>query len=168
MVLFETQRLYVRHFTKNDLDGFYRLNSDEEVMRYIRKPKTLDECRRFLSETIRGYKLRPHNGRFAIFEKSSNQYVGSFSLLNWKEQPRHVHIGYAFLKEHWGKGFATEITKSGIGFAFSKLQLTVLYAMTETGNEASKKVLLKCGFTQSEDITEDGVVLNLFEISGIH
>jgi RimJ/RimL family protein N-acetyltransferase len=164
MLLFETARLYVQHFTKDDLEGFYRLNSDAEVMRYIRKPKTLDECRRFLRETVRGYQARPWLGRFATFEKATQQYVGSFSLLNWKDNPSQIHIGYAFLKEHWGKGYATELTQQGIGFAFKKLPITILYAMTEPGNEASKHVLRKCGFTQSEDITEDGVVLNLFEI----
>ena len=55
-ILFETERLIVRHYTKDDSDNFFSLNGDEEIMRYIRPAKTREETDLFLSEIIKNMK----------------------------------------------------------------------------------------------------------------
>ena len=34
-----------------------------------------------------------------------------------------MQLGYALLKENWGKGFATELTKGGLKYVFTKTDL---------------------------------------------
>ena len=55
MIVFETERLIVRHYTADDKNNFFLINGDEEIMRYIRKPKTIEECDQFLNEILAGY-----------------------------------------------------------------------------------------------------------------
>jgi ribosomal-protein-alanine N-acetyltransferase len=162
-MLFESERLFVRPFTEADLDNLYSLSSNPVVMRYIRAPISLEACRDLLGELVNGYKAHPHFGRFAVIEKSTQQYAGNF-LLRPSSFRGGTEIGYAFLEHAWGKGYATELTKAGLAFAFKHLALEMLYAITEPGNIASQKVLLKCGFVQRSNFPENGKELCLFEI----
>ncbi|MDO9451363.1 MAG: GNAT family N-acetyltransferase [Stagnimonas sp.] len=55
-------------------------------------------------------------------------------------------IGYAFLQRHHGQGFATEAVRAVLGDARQRLALPLLYAITSPDNDASIRVLEKCGF----------------------
>jgi [ribosomal protein S5]-alanine N-acetyltransferase len=61
-----------------------------------------------------------------------------------------VELAYAIRSEHWGKGFATEIS---------------IVAFTLTHNRASRGVMEHCGFSYQRDIVHAGLphVLYLLE-----
>lgn len=162
MNLIESERLYVRHFTMDDLDNFFRLSGDEEVMRYIRPVQSLEETAVFLKEIIANYEKWPHNLRLALFQKDIHLFTGSFAIIP-VENTAEIQLGYSLLKEYWGKGYATEIVKAGLAFAFNELGLAEIAAITETGNTASQKVLLKNGFVLSKTFTDKaGKILNKY------
>ena len=48
MIVFETPRLTVHQFTSDDGDNFFKINGDEEVVRYIRKPLNKEASDEFL------------------------------------------------------------------------------------------------------------------------
>ena len=162
-MIVESERLYVRKYTLDDEEAFYILNSDEEVMRYIRPPKTREESHQFLLENLEFYEQHPGLGRWALLEKNTNLFVGSFSLL-LLEHTNNIHLGYALLKEHWGKGYASEIVQAGLGYVFNELKLPTVTAVTYPGNTASQKVLLKNNFKQDGIYLEDGLENPLFRL----
>ena len=164
MMIFETERLIVRQYMPGEKENFFLLNGNEEVMRYIRPVKTKDESNEFLEEVINSYPENIHMGRWAVDEKSTSAYVGSFAIIQMLEEPEKIQLGYALLKEHWGKGFATELTAAGIKFAFDVMDLKVINAVTEPLNISSQKVLLKTGFKKEGTIIEKGKELLLFSI----
>ena len=53
-------------------------------------------------------------------------------------------IGYAIGKKHWNKGYVTEAFKKMIDFLFS-LGVHKVVASHLVGNDASKRVMEKCG-----------------------
>jgi ribosomal-protein-alanine N-acetyltransferase len=163
-MIFQTQRLLVRQYTLADQENFYRLNSDEDVMKYIRRPKTRKEAYQFLLENIEYYKEFPVYGRWALIEKSTQDFIGSFMIRPSTAVDHRIELGYAMFKENWGNGYATESVKGGLNFAFEQLQLSSLIAITQTENMASQKVLLKCGFRQLKNINDNGKMVNLFSI----
>ena len=163
-MIFETERLYVRHYTKADADNFYRLNGDPVVMQYIREPKSRAACDLFLLQTIEYYQQKPQMGRWAMLTKKDDLFVGSFAVIPVENSP-NIQLGYALLPEQWGKGYATESTIGGIQYAFEKMGLDKIYAITQIPNIASQKVLLKCGFTQLPNIIENGKELCYFELA---
>jgi len=164
MILFETNRLLVRKFTAGDADGFFRLNSDTEVMRYIRPVKSREECDSFLSENINFYQDHSCLGRFAVEEKEPVKFIGSFSVL-YLEGEADFHIGYALLPSSWGKGYATELLEAGLTYFFTQTDKKEVFAITEPGNTASQKVILKSGFSKKGQRMEDDKQLDLFFIS---
>src|SRR5215211_6314916 len=119
MLIFETERLIVRPYTQNDQEIFFLLNSNAEVVRYIRPAKNREECNQFLLEVIAAFKANPLFGRWAVHEKISNTFVGSFAVIP-VEQTEFMQMGYALLPAFWGKGFATELTKKGLEYVFTQ------------------------------------------------
>ena len=111
-MIFDSQRLYVRSFTEADADNFYALNGDAEIMRYIRAPKTREQTDAFLKEVIENEK----DGsafRWALIRKEDDLFVGSFAVIPLPGKDK-MQMGYALLKNFWGRGYASEITQAGI------------------------------------------------------
>ncbi|HEU5165059.1 MAG TPA: GNAT family N-acetyltransferase [Chitinophagaceae bacterium] len=149
-VIFETERLIVRQYDfATDAENFFLLNSDEDVMRYIRATKSRSECDDFLQKNIESYKTNPLIGRWAANEKATGNFVGSFAIIPI-EGSNNIQLGYAFLKENWGKGFASELTKAGLDYYFKNTSADHIYAIAEKANTVSHKVLLKMDLCQME------------------
>lgn len=165
MIVFETGRLIVRRYTADDTANFFLIHGDEEIMRYIRPPKLKEECNRNLEEILADYTDVPGLGRWAVEEKDSEKFVGSFVFIPITDQPEKIQIGYALLKDYRGKGYATELTKSGLYFGFSRLGLDVIYGVTEMQNIPSQRVLLKSGFKEAETYFENEKIIRHFSIS---
>ena len=131
------------------------MNGDEEIVRYIRPAKTKEECDIFLDEVIGYYLENPLYGRWAVNEKQTCNFVGTFALIPIEKTGR-MQLGYSLLKPAWGWGYATELTKAGLKYIFSKTALAEIWGITEAGNIPSQKVLLKAGFNFSGSYLEDG------------
>ena len=166
MIIFETERLSIRQYTKADEEHFFRLNGDAEVMRYIREPKNRAECSLFLARNIDLYQQNPLMGRWAMEVKETGVFVGSFAIIPVENTEDYsvseIQLGYALLKDYWGKGFATESTLAGKQYAFDLMKLSRIVGITTTDNFASQKVLLRCGFEQQPNITQAGKELCYF------
>jgi ribosomal-protein-alanine N-acetyltransferase len=161
-VIFETARLYTRQYSDADVEYFYRLNGDPEVMRYIREPKSREACNLFLLQNLAFYKQFPLMGRWAMFSKEPHAFVGSYAIIP-VENSTDIQLGYSLLPEHWGKGYASEATLAGLQYAFEVMGLERIVGITRMENLASQKVLLKCGFVQIDNLMENGRELFRFE-----
>ena len=157
-ILFETERLIVRHYTNDDGNNFFLLNGDEEIMRFIRPVKTREETDLFLLEILQKQKENTAVGRWAVTKRNTGEFVGSFAFIpiegTDKSDSHRMQLGYALLKQSWGKGYATELTMAGLQYVFTKTRLTEIFAVSEVPNLASQKVLLKAGFILHSTYTE--------------
>ena len=148
MIIFETERLIVRQYnnTMADYYNYFSLHGNPDVMQYIRAAQTREVSDTKFEETILDWPPHPYLGRWAVNEKSNGKFIGSFVIIPIPDDVEKIQLGYSFLPEYLGKGFATEVTKAGLEYFRDQTPLTELYAVTETPNIASQKVLLKNGF----------------------
>ena len=145
-IIFETDRLIVRQYVfETDAENFHLLNGDDEVMRYIRATKSKEECDAFLKQIIESYKVNPLLGRWAAEEKTTRIFIGSFAIIPI-EGSTDIQLGYALLKDNWGKGYASELTKAGLAYYFKNSNAHHIYAIADQANIASHNVLLKNSF----------------------
>lgn len=168
MVIFETDRLYIRRYTKDDDEHFFRVNGDPELMQYIREPRSRTDCSILLTQNIAFYQRYPLMGRWAMVEKESGTFVGTFAIIPAEHQvdgEPEIQLGYALLKDYWSKGFAAESTMAGIRYAFEVMKLPVIVAVTHPLNAASQKVLHRSGFIQRPNIKEGDKELCYFRIN---
>ncbi len=164
MLLFNTERLQVRRFTSADADAFFLINGNPEVVRFIRPAKTREESNSFLEENINLYQNGSIVGRFGVFKKDTQDFVGTFSFLYLSGQ-EEIHIGYALIPQAWGKGFATELVRKGITYFFENTVKSGLFAITSSANHASQQVVLKSGMQSRGQVVEHGEMLDLFSIT---
>jgi len=162
-MIFETERLLVREWGEGDLHELHNIYADEAITEDIIPPLTLSETKQIFEDQLSRYHHEPHTGRYFIINKANNQYIGTF-LLRKNDDNDAVEIGYALIKNEWGKGYATELVKQGVDYVFSSTIFEVIHAYTNLPNFNSKKVLVKCGFTQQLNSIEFGDELNLFSI----
>ena len=146
MIIFQTERLIIRQFTTADYDNLFLLHGNPEVMRYIRPVKTKVESDAFLDMALVTY-ASSYMGRWAVDEKLTGNFVGTFVIVPIPDDPEKIQLGYSFTPENWGRGLATEVTRAGLDYFRNNTPLTEIYAITESPNIASQKVLLKAGFS---------------------
>ena len=163
MILFQSERLYVQPYTKDNADIFFALNGDAEIMQYIREPKSKEESDAFLEVNLKFYNDHPGLGRFAVFTKDDNRFAGSFSLLSI-DNSENIHLGYALLKPFHGKGLATELVKASFDYVFNTIPNDKVQALTVAENIGSQKVLSKCGFTFITTMDHEGDEVMVYEL----
>ena len=97
--------------------------------------------------------------------KDSNIPIGMSGFLK-RGFLQHPDIGYAFLPEYEGQGYATEACTAVLDHFSKKLDLKTIYAMTHPGNKRSQALLLRLGFSFSKQFAvKNGSVTNLFTLS---
>ena len=150
-ILLESERLYLKEFNINDVDSLFRLNSNADVMKYIRPPETnINIIIKLINKIIKYYDDNPGLGVWAGYEKQSDEFIGFFELAHL-DTTDEIEVGYRLFKEYWGQGYATEMTKTLINYGFNKMGLDQIAGITHPENIASQKVLLKSGLAYIKD-----------------
>src|SRR6188474_2925021 len=98
--IFETERLIVRKFTETDADDYFALNSNEDVMRYIRPVRTREECDKLFNETVLQGFADNYKGIWAINEKKGGKLIGCFVIMPVPDDIEKTQLGYSFLPEY--------------------------------------------------------------------
>jgi len=160
-MIFETERLYVTRWQPRDLNALHELYNDLSIKEIALPQLTFGETRFIFENQLNHYSANFPFGRYFIVKKPHNKFIG---LLLFKKDKKRagVEIGYSLTKDHWKKGYATEIVKESVAWIFKSKGFSSMYAITALHNESSKNVLLKCGFLRKENITEHGEEMNVF------
>ncbi|CAM2773341.1 GNAT family N-acetyltransferase [Legionella worsleiensis] len=167
-IFLETKRLVLRAPELSDLDELVTLRSDFEVMKYTGEggAQTKEQVEDYLNFAL-SYQKKHGMGFYLVFEKESGSFVGEaglFHLLFDDTQPE-IEVGYHLHKKFWGKGYATELTKTLVHWGFQHLLINKLVAATYPNQTASQKVLQKSGFNfRGKKQTSDGMELFWYEI----
>lgn len=159
----ETERLLLRKLEENDYERLFLLDSDPEVMKYIGVPvlKDVNQSKDVIRMIQKQYEDNGI-GRFAVIEKESNLLIGWSGLKFLTKEINGYNniyeLGYRFLPEYWGKGYATESAKASLDYGFNDLNIDVIYAMAHSENDGSNHILQKLGFERTGEFMEpDGV-----------
>jgi RimJ/RimL family protein N-acetyltransferase len=155
MLMFETERLLVRHFQPDDLDDFAALCADPRVMRYVDDGQGLPRERvaYWIEVCQQKYAARGY-GTSAVFEKASGKFIGYCGVVRAPDRDFDELI-YVYNVDAWGKGYAVEAGKAMLRYVFERSSLDCIYATIDPDNAASIKVATKLGFRFLRTETED-------------
>ncbi|WP_316761156.1 GNAT family N-acetyltransferase [Pedobacter aquatilis] len=165
----ETERFILREILPTDAEGFFELNADPEVQKYLgNKPITSTTQAIEDINFIRAQYLSNGIGRWAIIDKKTNKFIGWTGLKLITEETNHhknyYDLGYRLIKRYWGQGIATETAIASLEYAFDKLQANEVYAIADCENDGSNKILNKIGFSFIETFNFDGIKHNWYKI----
>lgn len=139
----ETARLRLRMFRPDDLGELAALFADPDVMRYVAdgKPADRETAAKAITSMIDHWQ-RHGFGRWAVEDKNTHEFLGYGGLRSLLDMPEAV---YHFAKEHWGKGFATEVARASLEFGFNDRGFERIVAIAKPLNAASIHVMEKLG-----------------------
>jgi RimJ/RimL family protein N-acetyltransferase len=163
--MIDTGRLILRPFTLDDAEAWLPLISLPDIIRYTgdTPAESVAQAREvLLTRPLRDYAVHGY-GRMAVIEKASSRLVG-FSGLKYLEDLREVDVGYRFLPDCWGKGYATESARVLMEQGRRKHGIARFVGMVHPENPASSHVLEKLGlrFERLLDADEQGVRFLLY------
>ena len=147
----ETNRVYLREFTADDVDLLFDLNSDPDVMKYLSggKPSTRDEVIEVNNRVMNYY--TKHANRFGVWAahlKSNDEFIGFFILRPCKQDPDNekvIELGYRLRKKFWRQGFGTEVSQALVDRCFQDYAVDEVFAIAHPDNHGSTGVMKKVG-----------------------
>lgn len=129
--------LRIRRFEESDLQSLHELLSDEEVMRYIEPPFTLEKTKGLLENAG----LADDPLIFAV-ENESGIFIGYVIYHDYENDSKE--IGWILSKRFWGKGVAQELTKILVQKTKADGKSAIIECSPE--QEATKHIAEKFGF----------------------
>jgi ribosomal-protein-alanine N-acetyltransferase len=167
MIFAETKRLILRELLPEDDEGMYCLDSDPEVHLYLgNKPVNHIQQSRDIITSVRKQYAEYGIGRWAVIEKTTGDFLGWSGLKlvtdTYNNHTGFYDIGYRLIKQHWGKGYATESALAALEYGFNKLQLLHIYGMADVDNAGSNNVLQKIGLSFVESFDLNGLTHNWY------
>jgi len=144
--ILETERLLLRHFTIDDSKFIIELLNTPGWIEFIgdRNIKTEEQAKQYLQNgPLRSYEVNGF-GLSLVELKSDRKSIGMCGILK-RENLESPDIGFAFLPEFTGKGFAFEIANATMTFAKDILKLATIFAITVPNNKTSIRLLGKIG-----------------------
>ncbi|MEU8845118.1 GNAT family N-acetyltransferase [Streptomyces sp. NPDC048564] len=152
-----TERLVLRASEARDRAAFIELFASPEVGTYVGGPRPRDELERAVPE-VPG--RRP--GLFVI--DLDGAMIGMITLdRRDAERPGHVlpeaeeaELGYLFLPEAWGFGYAAEACSAALAWFAGALPGEPVVLCTRTANDRAMRLAAKLGFTEVERFEEYG------------
>ena len=131
--------------SRDHLPLYYRWRNDMEVMRFgdRQPPSTLEKEQGYYERAVK----TNNASDFAIYEKSGLRPIGFAGLYDISNSDRHAEFGIMIgEKDHWGKGYGTEVTKLMLDYGFTCLGLHNIFLWVNDANERGIRAYHRAGF----------------------
>jgi len=163
MIVCETKRLIIQHFKLDDAEYVLKQLNEQSFIRFIadKQVRNLEDAEKYLKEGPMASYQKNGFGLNVVLLKQSGVQIGMCGLVK-REELEHPDIGYAFLPDYWGEGYAIEASEAILSNAVMAHGLKVILGVTLPDNRASNYLLARIGFTQKGSIKLYGSDNNLY------
>lgn len=147
-MILETKRLFLRPWEENDANDLFELAKNPLVGPVAGwPPHTSIKNSREIIKTVLSA-----NETYAVVLKSIGKPIGSIGIMIGKNsnldiQENEGEIGYWIGVPYWGQGLIPEAVDKLVCYGFDNLKLKAIWCGYFDGNEQSRRVQEKCGFT---------------------
>ena len=151
----ETERLVLRRWRDEDLDGFAAMNADPEVMRYIHDGHVHDRAEAAASlARIRAHWDEAGFGLWAVEGRADGSFMGFCGVGFPRFLPALAtspEIGWRLMRRHWRQGYASEAAVASRDDFFTMHDFDHLISLAFPGNLGSHGVMRKIGMRRVAD-----------------
>ena len=150
MLVIETERLILRQLNAGDASFMLSLLNDPSWIKYIgdRNINTIEEAKDHIEKKYISSYNKNGFGLYLVELKDKLISIGVCGLIN-RPSLEDVDIGFAFMPEYTGSGYAYEAAKATMAYGYEKLNLERIVAITIAENERSINLLKKLGLRNS-------------------
>lgn len=159
-----SERLSLRKPARRDASFILRLLNDPDWLTYIgdRGVRSEAEALDYIIDRLLPSFTRHGFGLWVVEPREGGAPLGLCGLLK-RDMLADVDLGYAFLAEARGQGFAEEAARSVLRHAASELGLRRVVAIIRPGNAASERLAEKLGMMPEHTrLAEDGQLVRQY------
>jgi len=153
-----TERLVLRPFRDDDLDGFHDIQSRPDVVRYLLwEPKTRDQAQEMLGRRKLQTAIDKEGDglHLAADLQATGDLIGHISLYFASEEHRQGEVGFVVHPDHHGHGYATEGTRLMLRLGFEELGLHRIIGRCDARNLSSARVMERLGMRREAHLLEN-------------
>ena len=154
-IVAETERLILRTVGEGDEAEHARLLNSATIMRHIGGPMEPTDIEQRHAKQMASQAAHGFSFVFAI-EKATGEMVGYLGIKR-VENPRAPNvgdheIGWKIREDRWRRGYAEEAMCAVLEWAFDRLHLPYVVALTSEANEGSWRLMEKLGMTRRPEL----------------
>jgi RimJ/RimL family protein N-acetyltransferase len=147
-----SERLVLRRLTMDDFDAVRRIHSDPEVMWVYGGVFSEERTREWMQRNLDRY-VRDGVGFFAVTLKTTGELVGCGGIIMQEtDQGVEPEIGYQMRRDQQGKGYATEMARACMDYAFQILNADHIISLIRPDNMPSRRVAEKNGLAVDREM----------------
>jgi len=154
-IILTTPRLILRLWQPEDIEPYYQINQDPEVVYYLLGPQSRTQVEQFVAHATAEFAVDKFC-KFAVEEKATGLLIGFVGI----SRPTFtapftpaIDIGWRLGSTFWGKGYATEAALAVVNYAFTVLKIDEIVSFAVASNVRSLRVMEKIGMVR--DINGD-------------
>ncbi len=155
--MLSTKRLALRPPNENDVINLFSIYGDPQTN--LHNPSgphpDIDTSKVVLAGWINHWAQHGF-GYWAIATSNSPEKIIGYGGLMYHQFGDLVklNLGYRFAAESWDMGYATELGKAALEYAFFDLSQTEVFGLVRPTNSASTRVLEKLGMEHASDLDD--------------
>lgn len=165
MIISQTKRLVLREASTDDSEFILKLINEPVWHKFISSHSidTIEKASEYIEQKFIAAYQELGFGLWVVEKNDSEAPIGICGLLK-RDSLDCIDLGFAFLTDYWGQGFAFEATTASLMYARSELKVQKIVAITDPSNSRSVKLLEKIGFIYESKYSHPGSkeVLSLY------
>lgn len=148
----ETERLTLRRYLESDYDDLLKLQSNDDVARFLLYDAQTPEQVRTVTLPRRLAEVpMDTDGQaltLAVILRETGEHVGEVSLFVQNAEHRGGEIGFVFHPEFHGRGFAAEASREILRLGFEVFGMHRIIGRLDARNTGSANLLKRLGMRQ--------------------
>jgi ribosomal-protein-alanine N-acetyltransferase len=158
-----TERLRLEPVGPEHASDLLRLHQAEAVAEWYGE-FTQEKASRRAREMGEGWQ-RDGVNKWMAYDRATGELVGRGGLsLQEVDGKERLEVGWIVHPDLWGQGYATEMGRAGLAFAFDELGAGEVVAFTEPENRRSRAVMERLGMRYSHEFVRHGIEFVLYTL----
>jgi RimJ/RimL family protein N-acetyltransferase len=151
-----TERLVLRPWQTTDIDPFHAICSDPVVMATLGPLMTRDQVANRIGQ-MQAMQAALGHCFWALERRSDARLIGWCGVIRGTAGPvgGKAELGWRLASDCWGHGYASEAARGAAGWVFANLPDDAAWAITTTGNRASRAVMERLGMNYLPELDFD-------------
>ena len=156
--VYRTERLRLVPIGAQHASQLWEIHQDEGIARWYAGRWSKEQPLRFAEAMEQAWRDRG-GGTWLAYADSTSVPIGrgglSLALVGGTEC---AELGWALRQAVWGRGYATEVGRAGLDYAFSVLGVDQVVSFTEIHNARSRAVMERLGMRYVRQILRPGLI----------
>jgi RimJ/RimL family protein N-acetyltransferase len=159
-----TPRLRLEPTGPSHVDDLLLIQTSEAVARWHQGAWDRARAEQRAAQMAAGWERRGVD-KWVAYDRATGELIGRGGAAHVELGGRErVELGWTVRPEQWGRGYATEIGRAALRYAFDELGVASVVAFTRPDNRASRAVMERLRMRHVGEIEYDGEFYVLYEL----